>query len=248
MVSIITPIYNSELYLSETINSIINQTFENWELLLINDNSIDNSKEIAETYIKNDPRIKLVNLSKNQGAAVARNLGIEKAKGRFIAFLDSDDLWEPDKLEYQVDFMLSQKIPFTYSSYSIIDENNDIIKDNIVPESITYSQLLKNCIIGCLTVMYDSQKLGKVYFPLIRKRQDFALWLKILKGVSVGVGIKRKLARYRIRRESLSSNKLKAARYNWILYRQVEKLGFFKSLYYFVNYATSGIKKHFFKF
>lgn len=247
LVTIITPLYNSEMYIESTIDSIVAQTYQNWELIIVDDCSSDNSVEIVESYCKMDSRIKLIKLENNSGAAVARNTAIENANGRFIAFLDSDDKWSSIKLENQLKFMLKHDYAFTYTHYHQINENGETIGNLFFPDKIDYNSLLKTCVIGCLTVMYDTSKLGKVYFPLIRKRQDFALWLKILKRVEFAYCVPEDLASYTIRSDSISSNKFKAAQYNWYLYNKIEKLGLIRSLYYFSNYIFRGIIRSKFK-
>ncbi|MFA5528540.1 MAG: glycosyltransferase family 2 protein [Peptostreptococcales bacterium] len=241
LVSVITPSYNSSLFIEKTINSVLAQSYEKWEMIIVDDCSSDNSIDVIEKYVTNDSRIKLILLDKNSGAAVARNTAIQYAKGRFIAFLDSDDSWHKDKLTHQVQFMLLNNYVLTYTAYHKINENGEFIGNINIPEKINYRQLLKTNVIGCLTAMYDSHKLGKIEFPLIRKRQDFALWLKILKEIPFAYGLDKDLASYTIRKGSISSNKFKAAKYNWYLYRKIEKLPFFSSLYFFSHYIIKGI-------
>ncbi|KRJ22110.1 glycosyl transferase [Acinetobacter baumannii] len=241
LVSIITPSYNSAKYIGKTIDSVISQTYKKWELIIIDDCSTDSSVEIIKDYENKDNRIKLIQLKENSGAAVARNTGIQLARGRFIAFLDSDDSWLPEKLEKQLKFMLINNYYFTYTSYFKINENNEILGTMYIPSKVNYSQLLKTCVIGCLTVIYDAEKIGKQEFPPIRKRQDFALWLKILKKVDYAYGLQENLANYTIRSDSISANKLNAAKYNWFLYRNIEKLSLFVSFYYFLHYVIKGI-------
>ncbi|MCG3727439.1 glycosyltransferase family 2 protein [Vibrio cincinnatiensis] len=241
MVSIITPSYNCANYIFETISSVLSQTYSEWEMIIVDDCSTDNSVSVIKSHIEKDSRIKLIQLNENSGAAIARNTAIEAAQGRYIAFLDSDDLWEPEKLATQISFMQKNDIAFSFSAYHKVDEQGVNIGKVDVPEKVTYQKLLKCCVIGCLTAIYDTQKLGKVYMPLIRKRQDFGLWLHILKKCDSAYGLNIPLAKYRIRKDSISSNKLKAAQYNWKLYREVEKLSLFKSVYYFSHYAINGV-------
>ncbi|MEA2019029.1 MAG: glycosyltransferase family 2 protein [Campylobacterota bacterium] len=244
LISIITPSYKSKNFISQTIDSVLSQTYKNWEMIIVDDVSPDNSNEIIEEYCKNDSRIKLIKLEKNSGPAVARNRAIEEAKGRYIAFLDADDLWIPEKLEKQLGFMKENDLAFTYSSYDLIDEEGNSLGNFTTKETISYEGMLKTCSVGCLTAMYDTEKLGKVYMPLIRKRQDYGLWLKILKEIGTTKGMTESLATYRILENSVSSNKFKAAQYQWKIYREVEKLSFFKSVYYFVQYAYYGVIKY----
>jgi len=244
LVSIITPSYNSEKFISQTIESVLSQTYKNWEMIIVDDCSTDKSREIIEEYTRKDNRIKLIKLDKNRGPAIARNRAIEEAKGRYIAFLDADDLWLPNKLEKQINFMKENNLEFTYSGYMLIDEENNVLGEFIPPKEVTYYSILKTNPIGCLTAIYDTKKLGKIYMPNIIKRQDYGLWLKILKKIKSTKGICETLAVYRIRRNSVSSNKLEAAKYQWKIYREVEQLNLVKSIYYFIHYAYYGFKKY----
>lgn len=232
LVSIITPLYNSEEFISETIESVSAQSYKNWEMLIIDDCSNDNGVNIVKKYQQNNDNIKLVQLSKNSGAAVARNEGIKLSTGRYIAFLDSDDLWHPEKLEKQISFMKKNDYAFTYTNYQKMSESGGLI-DVIVksPSKLNYKKALHTNYIGCLTAIYDTEKLGKLYMPEIRKRQDYGLWLKILKKVD-GYGLDENLAYYRVRNNSVSANKFKLIKYNWRLYRDIENLSILKSSYY----------------
>lgn len=233
------PSYNSESYIAESINSVINQTYKNWELIIIDDCSTDNTTSIVNSF--KDERIKLIINTENLGAAKSRNKGIEAASGRFIAFLDSDDLWHKEKLKRQIEFMEKNKYIFTYSNYNQINEKGNFIKSITCPQSVDYKKLLKTCYIGCLTAIYDTHALDKVYMPDIRKRQDYALWLKILKKGVAGYCHPESLASYRIHSKSISHNKLSAAKYNWFLYRKIENLNLIQASYYFSFYALNGI-------
>jgi teichuronic acid biosynthesis glycosyltransferase TuaG len=244
LISIITPSYNSSKFISQTIESVLSQTYENWEMIIVDDMSPDNSNEIIEEFIEKDSRIKVIKLEKNSGPAVARNRAIKEANGRYIAFLDADDLWMPEKLEKQIKFMNENNLSFTYSSYKLIDEDNNDLGEFITKETISYNSMLKTCSVGCLTAIYDTEKLGKVFMPNILKRQDYGTWLKILKNIKTTKGIIEPLATYRILKNSVSSNKIKASMYQWKIYREVEKLSLFKSIYYFVQYAYYGFKKY----
>ncbi|AUC84410.1 glycosyl transferase [Polaribacter sp. ALD11] len=233
LVSIITPNYNSEKFIAQTLQSIRAQTYKNWELIIVDDCSTDKSLDIIEEYSKIDKRIKFLKLSENSGAAVARNKAIKEANGNFIAFLDSDDLWLPKKLEKQLAFMVHNNYNLTYTSYNIISENDVAPKKTVFckPE-LNYKQMLYSNKIGCLTAMYNSANLGKIYMPEIRKRQDYALWLKILKKEKMAYGFQEVLAFYRVRSNSISNNKMEMLKWNWILYKKVEKLSYFESLFY----------------
>lgn len=242
LVSIITPCYNSAKYISKTIESVINQRFICWEMLIIDDCSTDNSTEIINEWCRKDDRIKLIKLEKNSGAAVARNKAIQMAKGRYIAFLDSDDSWFSDKLELQVAFMQENGIDFSYTAYEKVDEKGHVLVEKVgVSNRLSYTDLLKKCEIGCLSAIYDTSRLGKIYMPDIRKRQDLGLWLKILKITPYAYGLNRVLGQYTVRSNSISANKRNAAAYTWRLYRDVEKLSLLKCIYYFSFYAVNGV-------
>lgn len=243
LVSIITPTHNSADTLTRTLDSVVGQSFESWEHIIVDDASTDTTKNILQAHCAQNPRAQWIGLDSNQGAAVARNTAIEAAEGRYIAFLDSDDVWLPEKLEKQLQFMQSHDIAFSFSGYEKVDENDAILGTVHVPKRQTYSDLLKNNTVGCLTAMYDREKLGKVYMPLIRKRQDLGLWLRLLKATPYAYGMPDVLAQYRIRRNSISSNKSNAAKYTWRLYRNVEGLSLIKASYYFAHYALNGVLK-----
>lgn len=244
LVSIITPVYNAERFLSETIKSVKEQTYKNWELLLVDDCSKDNSAKIIKEFNRTDDRIKYIKLEKNSGASISRNTGIKNAKGRFIAFVDSDDLWEPEKLEIQISYMLEKNLGFTFTSYRYMKENG--VKTNKVakaPFKINYNGLLKNTIIGCSTVVIDREIIGEFEMPLVKRGQDTATWLQILRNEKYAYGIQKDLVNYRLVGDSLSSNKIKALKRTWNTYRNVEKLGLLKSSYVFCFYVFNAIKK-----
>jgi len=244
-VSIIMPSYNSEQFISKTIDSVLSQTYQNWEMIIVDDVSPDNSNDIIEGYIKKDSRIKLIKLKQNSGPAIARNYAIKEAKGRYISFLDSDDLWLPDKLFSQITFMQEHDIALSYTSYYHIEEESEKIINQIYAlNKVNYSELLKKNIIGCFTAIYDTEKLGKVYMPDIRKRQDYALWLAILKKVPFAYGLDEMLGYYRVRTNSVSSNKILSSKYNWKVYREIEKLPLYKAIYYFGWYTYKSILKY----
>jgi glycosyltransferase involved in cell wall biosynthesis len=235
------PVFNSQETIRQSISSVLSQTFSDFEILIVDDASSDHSFELIEELAEADSRIKYFKLQLNSGAAVARNKAIKKARGRFIAFLDSDDRWYPHKLESQIRFMLENDIYFTYSAYDKTDREGHYIDTVGVPVTVNYTQLLKVCSIGCLTAVYDSHSIGKIYMPLIRKRQDFGLWLKILKEVPRAYGLQESLAEYRVDKYSLSGNKYNAAKHTWNMYRNVEKLPLHRAVYYFSHYALNGV-------
>lgn len=232
LVSIITPSYNSENFISETINSVLKQTYQNWELLVTDDGSTDSSTKIIKNFIEQDSRIQLFTIQ-NGGAAVARNNSIKNAKGIYIAFLDSDDLWLPTKLEKQIAFMERNKYAISYTSYQRMSEIGMLLNDEVsIFKRVSYADMLTSNKIGCLTAIYSTEILGKVYMPLIRKRQDYALWLKILKRTPYAFGLDEVLATYRIREASLSAKKTEMLKWNWLLFRKVEKKSVLSSFYY----------------
>ncbi len=244
MVSIITPLHNAEKFIAQTIESVLAQTYQEWEMIIVDDLSLDHSASIVEAYVQKDPRITLIKQKQKSGPAGARNRAIQAAQGRYIAFLDADDLWMPEKLEKQISFMIKYDSAFTYSSYKVIDMDNEVLTTFVTLPDISYESMLKTCSVGCLTAVYDREKLGKMYMPKLPRRQDYALWLSILKKIGTAKGLLEPLAYYRIGQTSVSSNKINAAAWQWKVYRDVEQLSLTKSIYYFVNYVYFGIKKY----
>jgi teichuronic acid biosynthesis glycosyltransferase TuaG len=244
LVSIITPSFNCCKYIGTTIDSVINQSFSDWELIIVDDCSTDNSTEIIKNYTKSDQRIKALFLPSNQGAAVARNAGLAISQGRYIAFLDSDDVWEKNKLEVQLSFMKASGAPISFTEYEVYDEqmlqSQHLIK---VPSQIDYDAYLKTTIIGMSTAIIDTAKTGLFSFYNIRTRQDTYLWITLLKKGFVAYGIHESLTKYRIRKDSISANKIKAAKQVWHLYYDLEMMNFFKAVYFFVNYGLNSVKK-----
>lgn len=246
LVSIITPAYNCEKFISETIESVLAQTYPHWEMIIVNDKSTDNTEKIIREYTTKDSRIKLINLNVNSGAAVARNTAIEKSNGRFIAFLDSDDRWKREKLEIQLEFMLRNNYGFTFTGYEYIkDENNQTDKVFRVPKSLDYDQALKNTVIGCLTVIIDKSIVGEFRMPLVRRGQDNLTWLMLLEKGHIAYGLNENLAEYRRVVGSLSNNKIKALKRQWSNYRNIIKLPLHKCLYYYSFYVVNNVKKYY---
>lgn len=242
LVSIITPSYKSERFISETLESVLAQTYQNWEMIIVDDCSPDNANEIIGKYTKKDSRIKLIKLEKNGGPANTRNEGIKQAEGKYIAFLDSDDIWLPTKLEKQISFMEKKQLLLSYSSYHTIDEYGNRINTRNVKEYIDYTDMLKSNHIGNLTGIYDCSELGKVYMDNVG-HEDYTLWLKIMKKVGSAHGIVEPLAEYRIFSSSISANKFKAMSWTWNIYRNVVGLDIFRSSYYFLHYIYYSLKK-----
>lgn len=244
LVSIITACYNSEKHISDMINSVLAQTYQNWELLLVDDCSTDKTLDIINTITSSESRIKVFQLTKNSGAAVARNKAIQEANGRFIAFLDSDDRWLSLKLEKQMAFMISNGYSLTHTAYEIIDEFGNISKKMIKPaEVLNYNDMLYANKIGCLTAIYDQHQLGKIEMPLLRKRQDYGLWLNILQSGIKAYGLSEVLAQYRQTENSMSSNKMDLIKWNWKLFREVQGLSVMKSMFYLLCNIASKLKR-----
>jgi glycosyltransferase involved in cell wall biosynthesis len=246
LVSIITPTYNSSQFIVETIESILAQRYTNWELLITDDCSTDNTIEIIQLYINKDSRIKLFQLEKNSGAGPARNNSIKEARGRFIAFCDSDDLWYPEKLEQQITFMKNNNYDFTFTQKDICNSNGDIVRINYYcPKKV--SLFANSCLnrIGTTTVIYDVNSLGKIYMPALPKRQDWALWLLLLKKTKYAHGLKSVLSTYRIRQNSLSSKKSKLIKYHYLIYRDILNYSKLKSIFIlcFINAFGNLYKK-----
>lgn len=244
LVSIVVPVYNASRFLKDTIATVQNQTHINWELIFVDDCSTDNSVQIIQKYTKEDKRIKLFKNSVNSHAAITRNKGIDEAKGRYVAFLDADDLWEPTKLDKQVVFMQEKDCAFSFTGYEFADEDGKPNGKKVsVPASITYMQALKNTTIWTSTVMLDTKKLTKqtMHMPNIRRGQDTATWWKILKIVPKADGINEVLSYYRRTTDSLSANKLTALKRTWHIYRVVEKLGIIPSFYNFTCYVYNAV-------
>lgn len=235
------PSFNTAQYISEAIQSVLDQSYKNFELIIVDDGSIDHSKDIIQRF--NDSRIVFISLEKNQGPQYVRNLALSKASGDFIAFLDSDDFWEKDKLEKQINFMTSSCVPLSYTPYFTIKENNTNKIGSYHPrKELCYKDLLLSCDISNSTAIYDVKLLGKIENGKLR--HDYELWLKILKkGYIAKCVCGKPLATIRLRSGSDTSNKIKSAILQWKVYREIEKLSFLKSLYYQLMYIYFGIKK-----
>lgn len=237
-VSIVTPTYNSHQFIDETIDSVVNQTFPDWELILVDDGSSDSTVEIIKRWQDKDSRIRLLTNEQNLGPGPSRNRAVENSRGRYIAYLDSDDVWLPAKLETQLDHLKKHGATFSFTSYELVDEQSRLLGRQVTaPQALSYDDLLKNTVIGCLTVMIDSSKSPPLVMPSIPSRQPLVLWLKILKETGPAVGLDEILARYRVRAGSISSNKIQAAKQVWRVYREYERLPFPTALSYFVSYA-----------
>lgn len=221
LVSIITPSYNCADFIERTILSVQKQTYTNWEMLITDDCSKDNSVEIIKKIATRDSRIKLFQLARNSGAGIARNNSIEQAQGKYIAFLDSDDMWMPEKLDKQIAFMEEKQCFFSYTSYMTIDGEDRQTGIVLAPNRHTFAQNKRDSKVGFSTAMYNQEKLGKIFMPTIRKRQDWGLCMRILRVCKVAYGIKQPLAFYRKGHASLSKNKLSLVEYNVAAYKIV---------------------------
>lgn len=247
LVSIIVPVYNAEKFIRETMDSVIAQTYSDWELLLVEDCSSDGSADTIEKYIaeKSEFRIRLIRQPSNQGAARARNRGILEASGRYIAYLDADDLWAPEKLEHELSFMEEKGAAFAFTGYEFADENGvGLGKVVCVPETLAYRQALSNTTIFTTTVMFDTCKISKelLEMPVI-KSEDTALWWKVLRAGYTAYGLDENLAKYRRAGRTLSSNKLEAIRRIWNLYRKAEGMSVADSAGHFCLWALRAVRR-----
>ena len=221
LVSIITPTYNAEKFITETLKSVQNQTYQNWEMILVDDASTDKTIKIIADFAEKDSRIKLFKLEKNSGNGFARNVALEKAVGKYIAYLDADDLWFPNKLEKQIEFLKENNLHFTFSFYDCIDEEGNSLNRRVeTPVPLTYNQLFFCNYVGNLTAIYDADFFGKIKLESSQKRQDWRLWLTILKQIKTAEAIPESLAFYRIRKDSISSSKFKLIKHNFGVYRE----------------------------
>lgn len=244
LVSIITPTYNCAKFIARTLDSVQAQTYQNWEMIIVDDRSQDNTKEIIEKYVKSDHRIKYHLLDVNSGAAIARTTAMKLAKGSYMAFLDSDDIWVSDKLEKQIKWMEENGYAFSCTAYEQIDEDDNLLGKTIKTIKKTdYNRLLLDCPVGNSTVMYDVDKMGKFEVPNIRKRNDDALWLQMLKKEKYIWGMPEVLMKYRVRQNSISSSKLSLLKYHWILYREVEHLSVLRSAFHIFYWCVIKVLK-----
>lgn len=246
IVSIITPAYRCKKTILDTYNSIKKQTYPFWEWIIVEDNSNDGTLEFIKEITKNDDRVVVLTTVINSGAAVARNVGIEKARGKYIAFLDSDDLWKTNKLDHQIRFMKTNGYVFSFTNYDLLYKNNKTKKYRIKNDSATYKTLLKRNDIGCLTAMYDASAIGKFYMPLdCVKREDHGAWLDIAKKGIVAYRLDEYLSIYRIGTSTVSANKLKMLKYQYRVYRVHEGFNVIKSLWFlFVCSMNKIVKKY----
>jgi teichuronic acid biosynthesis glycosyltransferase TuaG len=246
-VTVITPAYNAAQYLSDTIRSVQAQTFKDWEMIIVDDCSTDETFKIATSFSSKDSRIHVVKHTMNSGVAVARNTALDAAKTEFVAFLDSDDLWMPNKLEKQLDFMEKNGYVLTYTDYQLFNtDTGEVIKKIKSPKKMTYKSIFTNTGIGCLTVMVDKNISGEFHMPLLKHTEDNCTWQTILKPGYTAYLLDENLASYRVGNVSLTKDKSKSAKNQWDYYRKYYKFSVLKSAYYFCGYAINAVKKHYF--
>lgn len=246
LISIIMPVYNCEKYVGQAIKSVKHQKYTNWELIIVNDGSTDKSLEKIEIETQEiKPKVKIINLKNNTGAANARNIALNKAKGSYIAYIDADDLWKEEKLNKQLLFMQQQNIVFSYTGYSRIKENGEFFKIIDAPNTTDYNQLLKNGTMLPSTIMIDITQINKklLKMPPLRSAEDVQTWLSILKTGVVAYGLNDNLTEYRIRKNSTSSNKIKSIINIWKVYREYQSIGIMKSIYYIFMHKLNALKR-----
>lgn len=247
MITIITPAYNAENYLCETIESVLKQSYEDWELIIVDDCSTDYTNVIAKGYADKDPRIRVIKAPKNGGVAAARNIGLENATGEYIAFVDSDDLWKPDKLEKQLTFMKEKGCVLSYTDFQKFNtEDGSLGKVMRCPKKMRPKDILKNTAIGCLTVMVDKKQAGEFRMPPLNHTEDNCTWYHILKNTNqTAYNLGEVLSLYRDGNASMTKNKGKSAKQQWDTYRCYFKFSRIKSAYYFTWYAINAVLRHF---
>lgn len=243
LVSVIMPMYNSEKYIAQTIESVQAQTVSNWEIIIMDDRSTDGSAEIAKRYAMQDARIHYYLEEEKSGVAKARNDAMRHARGRFLAFLDSDDMWMPEKLARQLQLMREKGVAFVYSGCAVMDEDGKPTgKIREVPEQLDYQKLLHGNVVPCLTVLIDRSVTGDFQMPQMG-HEDYAAWLTILKKIPKACGINEALAYYRVNRKSVSANKLRAVKWAWNVYRRNQKLPIYKCIWYLMGHITQALRK-----
>lgn len=240
LVSIVMPLYNSRMFVAESLESVVHQTYPDWELVIIDDGSTDGSVDIAREYERNESRIRVISLIENHGVSYARNTGIAAARGRYLAFLDSDDLWLPSKLSVQLEFMKDSSAAFSFARFLRMTEQGKLRPSVPVPNQVDYEMLLRGNVIGCLTVMLDRAQVGRIEMPNIG-HEDYAAWLAVLKRGYSAFGISDDLAIYRISQFSVSADKGRSALWTWRVYRNAEHLPLPKALWCFSNYVVRAV-------
>lgn len=244
LVSVIMPAYKTEKYIAESIQSVVNQSYKNWELLIANDCSPDLLEKIVLPFCKRDSRIHYFKLEKNSGPSAARNLCLEKARGRYIAMLDSNDIWHPQKLEKQLAFMLEKNVCFSFTSFQRINSKSRLISKPVsLPKRVTHSDALKNSCIPNLTVVLDRACIGNFKFKPDWKHEDYILWLSFLEKGITAYCLAEPLAFYRVLKGSLSANKFKSALWVWRIFKYQQKISFFRRLYLMLCWSQSALRR-----
>lgn len=247
LISVIIPVYNAEKYLEKTLNSIYAQTYRNFEIILVDDRSTDTSAEIIAEHMKEHKEIVYHLQEENKGAAVARNTALSLAKGRYVAFLDSDDIWKPEKTEKQLKLMEENDAAFAFTAIEMIDDNGEIVKKKRkVKKKVNYKFLLRNTMIPTSSVIIDRSKSGEFQMPLRRSGQDYATWLQLLRGGAVAYGINEALVQYRVGHKSLSSNKFKSFKQVWEIQTQNEHINKFSAFFNVICFGFNALKKYLF--
>ena len=246
LVSVIMPAYNAAEYIAQSIESVQKQSLTNWECLVADDQSTDETVRVVEEICQKDPRVKLIRCPQKMYTALARNEALKIASGRYIAFLDSDDLWAPEKLQCHLEFMKEKEAALSFHSYQFIDnKSNKLDRFVHAPAEVSFQDLLGGNSMGCLTVIYDTEKLGKVFMlDGFHTREDYVCWLGILKKIPKAYGLDKVLSFYRIHPSASSSSKLTAAKRQWKVYRNFLKFSAPIAAYWMFHYSLHGIKKH----
>ena len=248
LVSVIIPVYNAGPVIQKTLNSIFDQTYRDHEIILVDDCSTDDSKEVIEKLLPEHPEIVYYRQETNQGAAMARNKALELARGQYVAFLDADDLWKPEKTQKQLALLKEKNGAFSYTAIEMIDENGKIVKTKRkVKETATYRLLLRNTMIATSTVVIDRKKLGDFRMPLMRGGQDYATWLSLLRDGTVAYGINEALEQYRVGNSgSLSGKKSKSIKQVWEIQTKQEKINKFSAAFNLLCFVWNAAKKYLF--
>ncbi|BES66479.1 hypothetical protein SANA_29180 [Gottschalkiaceae bacterium SANA] len=245
-ISVIMPAYNASRFINEAIASVVEQSEKNWELIIVNDASTDATSEMVEEWMKREPRIHHIDMEENQGSAAARNRGLEQAKGRYLAFLDADDLWHPEKLRRQIAFMEETGSVVSFTEYDRVDEYGEVLqKAESLPDAVTHEMMLKRNWMGCLTVVVDKTAFERVWFPSLRKRQDYALWLQLMREVKQpALCLHQTLASHRFHKNSISKKKVGLVKYNYRVFRKHEKMGPLSSAWSVVQNIFHRLRGH----
>jgi len=246
LVSIIIPYFKKKKFIKHTINSVVNQTYKKYEVIIVYDDTNFSDLPYIKKIIKNIKKKKIVINKKNSGAGISRNIGVKNSSGKFIAFLDADDVWHKNKLKEQINFMKNQKVNFSFTSYSIINDKNQVNRNVVAEKNMTYDKLIKSCDIGLSTVIIKSNLLKMYRFPPIKTKEDYVMWLKLSKNRIKLSGLKKNLASWRKLNESLSSSTFQKLKDAFTVYNKYLKFNFFKSLLFTIILSYNFIKKRYF--